>query len=526
MSSILRWYIWSFFVFFIAGVLVCAPLLKDPFRNVVDDYDGVFIAWSINWASYALTQAPLQLFEAPIFYPLQKTFTFSDPMVTAGLMATPFLLATHEPLIAHTAVILISYVLMGWFTHLLVFELTKSRLLAIAVGLYATFGSYHTAYMGHLHTFMVQWIPLSLYAWLRFRSDQQQKWLLVWAGAFIATAINSPFSGILFLASQCVWLFDRSFYTFIRIHLKQVALPVSLAIVCVVLFYVPYLQASAMYHSARSMRDAAHFALSLNEVIGSVRGFSSGVLLCIVVLIVNHNAKKLRQGFLICAVGAIIMALGPVLKWNQQTIKIPFPIPLPYAIAYYIIPGMNAFRAPARWIVLASFLIVVGASLAIQKKRDKTLFAFALFILLLIEKPWNYPVFRLHARAERAPVYDWLNEHQHTPLAFLPPAIYAMPAGARNEVLRMLDTLPEKNVIRMFNGYSGFAPQERIDNIITIATTFPSEKSNRLLLQAGIQTVVVEKMYFQLPQMDEIRGNLRVRYEDNQFIVGDILSSN
>lgn len=522
----MRWYIWSFFVFMLATVLVCTPLLKDPFRNVVDDYDGVFITWSINWASYAITHAPLQLFEAPIFYPLQKTFTFSDPMLTAGLIATPFLRATHEPLVAHTAIIFISYVLMGWFTYLLVFELTRSRLLAMATGFYATFGSYHTAYMGHLHTFMLQGIPLSMYAWLRFRSGLKVGWLWIWAGAFIATAVNSPFSGVLFLAAQGVWVFNRSFYTFVRSHLKRIAPPITLAFGCVVLFYIPYLQASALYHSARSIRDAAHFALSLNEVARSPRGFSYGVLLCLIVLIGSLKRKSLHKEFLFCSIGATIMALGPVLKWTQHTVKLPLPIPLPYALAYYVIPGMNAFRAPARWIVLASFLCVVGASLVVQKSRDKTMLAFLFLLLLLIEKPWSYPVSTLHSRTERAPVYAWLEEHQTTPMTFLPPEIYAMPRGARNEVLRMLDTLPGKNVIRLFNGYSGYAPQERVDALVTLANTFPSEESFRILSRAGIETISVEKRLYETKKIDEIRDSLRVRYEDNQFIVGDISSSN
>lgn len=522
----MRWYIWSFFVFLLTAVFVCTPLLNNPFRTVVDDYDGVFITWSMNWASYALTHTSLQLFEAPIFYPLQKTFTFSDPMVTAGLMATPFLLATQEPLIAHTTVIFMSYVLMGWFTSLLVFELTKSRLLALAVGLYATFGSYHTMYMGHLHTFMLQWIPLSFYAWIRFRSTQHTKWLWVWAGAFMATAINSPFSGMLFVAAQCVWLFDRSFYDFVKLHARNIILPVLFAFICVMLFYVPYLQSSQMYHSARSIRDAAHFALSLDEVIGSTRGFSYGVLLCLIVLIAKRGGKELKRGIFVCIMAATLMALGPVLKWNQLTVKIPFPIPLPYAVAYYVIPGMNAFRAPARWMILASFLSVIGASLAVQKKRDATLLAFALLIMLLLEKPWKYPVYTLHNRSERALVYAWLDEHQRTPVAFLPPTMYAMPNGARNEVLRMLDTLPGKNVIHMFNGYSGYAPQERVDSIITLATTFPSEESMRKLIDAGIQTMVVEKKFYDEKQLHEIRRSIRVQYEDDQFFVGDISISN
>lgn len=525
MSSIVRWYIWSFFLFLIATIVVSFPLLKNPSRNIVDDYDGVFIAWSINWASHAITHAPLKFFDAPIFYPLTKTFTFSDPMLTAGLLAAPFLFMTHEPLVANTAVIFISYLLFGWFTALFIHKTTQSKILAIGVGMYAAFGSYHTMYMGHLHTFMLQWIPLSLLAWSLYREKKHIRWIWVWALSFILTAINSPFSGFLFLAAQGVWFFDPKTKELLIHTWKALIVPVCVAFLSVLLFYVPYVQSSATYHAQRSIRDAAHFALSLNEVVGSQRGLSYGVLCCVVIFFVKKSKLPLKKGVFVVGGVALLLSLGPVLKWNQSTIKVPFPIPLPYSAAYYVIPGMKAFRAPARWVVLASFLFILGAALSL-KHKNYSLFVFILFILLALEKPWNYQVFTLHARSERALVYAWLEQYQHDAVAFFPPTIYDMPNGARKEVWRMLDTLPGSQVLPMFNGYSGFAPRERIDALITLNTTFLSQESVAILQRANIHTLVIEKNAYTIEQIDLAKRLLTTRYEDDQTLVGDIPASN
>lgn len=520
----MRWYIFSFLLFFVGSLIVCSPLLQNPTRNVVDDYDGVFIAWSIDWASYTLTHTPLKFFDAPIFYPLQKTFTFSDPMITAALIATPFLFATHEPLVAHTSVIFVSYLLFGWFTCLFVQRITKSWLLGVGIGMYATFGSYHTMYMGHLHTFMLQWIPLSLLSWSLYMEHKHTRWLWIWAVSFIFTVINSPFSGFLFLTSQGIWFFDPESKHCIIQHWKKFVLPLVAAFGVVFSFYIPYMQSSQLYHSERSIRDAAHVALSFNEVVG-LRGFSYGILFFIAVLIYKNSSNILKKGALLVSGIALILSFGPVLKWNQSTVKIPFPIPLPYSLAYYVIPGMKAFRAPSRWIVLASYMTILGTAL-IVKRRNYKLVVLTIFVLLAIEKPWIYQVFTLHARTERAPVYTWLEEHQRDPVIFFPTEIYDMPNGARKEVLRMIDTLPGDHVLPMFNGYSGFAPRERIDTLITLNTLFPSKEGFTLLQKEGIQTIVIEKDTYTTEQLESVKRMLHIRFEDDYAIVGDVPASN
>jgi len=499
---------------------------------MVNDYDGVFITWSIDWASYALFHQPWKLFEAPIFFPLQKTLTFSDPMITAAMLATPFLWITREPLVAHSAVIFISYVMMGWFTCLFVFQATQSRFLAITSGLYATFGAYHTMYMGHLHTFMIQWIPLSLYAWLKYKETLNLQWMWLLSLSWVCVSVNAPFTGYLLLASQGIWIFDTQSHQLLRTHWKKLLVPLGVGALFIGVCYLPYLEAFRLYHAARTLRDAAHFALSLDEIAFSPRGILTSIWVCLGIGLVFAFWKrrapypKLAFGAFGIAFFALIMALGPVLKWQGKTVKIPFPIPLPYSLVYALVPGMQAFRVPARWIVLTSFFVLIGTTMLATSKSQRTFLGGVFLVLLFIENPWIYPTYTLHTRQERQPVYQWLETHVFEPVAFMPPEIYAMPQGAKKEVLRMLDLLPQTRVIPMYNGYSGYAPQERIDALVTLANTFPSKESMSILNSAGIHTIVIEKSAYQESKLNAIRCMLHMTYEDDYAIIGTISDSN
>ncbi len=62
--------------------------------------------------------------------------------------------------------------------------------------------------------------------------------------------------------------------------------------------------------------------------------------------------------------------LGPALKIHDQTIKIVgLPIPLPYGIAYYLIPGFQAFRASSRFIILLGFGLSLLIPCLLQNNR-------------------------------------------------------------------------------------------------------------------------------------------------------------
>ncbi|HZZ98298.1 MAG TPA: hypothetical protein VFG51_00005, partial [Candidatus Saccharimonadia bacterium] len=94
------------------------------------------------------------------------------------------------------------------------------------------------------------------------------------------------------------------------------------------------------------------------------------------------------------------------------------------------------------------------------------------------------------SRAQRPAVYAWLEQSNITAVAHVPPYVYNMPQG-KLEPWRMLFSLPDHRSYSMYDGYSGFAPQDRVTDMIIINQTFPSQHSIDLMKENGVQGIVV-----------------------------------
>src|SRR5213075_95535 len=69
------------------------PLATQLDTAVADHGDPLLNAFIIDWNCHALTHAPLQLFDAPIFHPAKFPLAFSEHMTGVALLVLPFHLA-------------------------------------------------------------------------------------------------------------------------------------------------------------------------------------------------------------------------------------------------------------------------------------------------------------------------------------------------------------------------------------------------------------------------------------------------
>lgn len=501
----------------IISVLIFLPLLRQPFSMLVEEYDGALITWIMTWSARSLTENPTQLYQAPIFAPLPYTYTFSDPMLSGAVLGLPFWLLTKEPIVFSTVNYILAVWLTGVFSYLLLKDLTGNRWSGLAGALLISFSSIHFAFYIHLHTFMIQGIPLGLWAWWRFSRTQRLRWLLIWLTAFLFQALNSPLTGYLFLGAHGLFVFDRTSWQILQKRWKWCAVPFLAAALTVIVFYTPYRQAAALYHSARSINDAAHFSLSLNSwwQLGTVRQTTflvvSGVggVAVLTWLITRRkyattSSTPLLRGALLTAIVAFLFSLGPVLKWSGETIKIPFPIPLPYAAAYYILPGMNAFRTPERWFLLSGMMLVIAVVLYWRTKPR--LLLVVVVLLLVIEQPWTLIQPQAVASTNNRPaVYQSLDENRIDTALFIPTYVYDdQPDGARQETHRMLWLIGNRHITKLVNGYSGYAPQTTLNELKAYNEQFPHPDFWQQVRERQIDVVVVERDQLTLQQRAEL----------------------
>ncbi|HMA36268.1 MAG TPA: hypothetical protein VKY74_17560 [Chloroflexia bacterium] len=127
--------------------------------------DVVLQMTALTWDAHALTTQPLGIFEAPFFYPYAHSNAYSEPLIGETLIALPlFWLTGGDPAPAHNFNFVLSFVLTGYATYLLVRDLTGHRLAAVGAGIAYAFTGYRFVQSGHLNILATQWFPFTLWA--------------------------------------------------------------------------------------------------------------------------------------------------------------------------------------------------------------------------------------------------------------------------------------------------------------------------------------------------------------------------
>lgn len=317
--------------------------------------DGVFISYIISWESKALLSGK-DIFQVPMYAPYKNVLAYSDPFLSTSILNIPFTFFTSNIVLTSNLHLLLGTTFFFLAMMLLCLELFDSFPGALFSALTATFSEYHFHYFVHLHTYLLAGIPFCLFFALRWKRTSSLLAAILATISFLYQALNAPMTAFFLFFILLPFLSDHSVRVFLFTKKKLVfVLSASVFALCSV-FYLPYFQVSREFHYTRTIRDAAHFAHSLNIFFHLQTLFLGGV--CVLFLLTSRQTLKQRlpRIFLaIMVIGAVFM-LGPVLKINDQTFKIfSVPIPLPYALAYSIIPGFKAFRDVSRWIIVFGF---------------------------------------------------------------------------------------------------------------------------------------------------------------------------
>ena len=107
------------------------PLATDPAtlsRN--DNGDALLNEWILAWVAHQLPRAPLQLFQANIFYPAQDTLAFSEPLIVPALLGAPVRWLGGSPVLVHNLLLLAGLALTVFAGYALVREWTGDHLAA------------------------------------------------------------------------------------------------------------------------------------------------------------------------------------------------------------------------------------------------------------------------------------------------------------------------------------------------------------------------------------------------------------
>ncbi len=345
----------------------------------------MYILYGLSWGANALANDPLNFFQATFFYPYQSSLAFVDHMFALAALAAPVNWASGNIFLGYNIAWLLTFVLSGLGAYLLVRYLTDSAPAAFLGGILFAFYPFRYDSTGLLNVLAVMWIPfalLSLHLWVETRLRRQ---LFLFLAFTVAQFLSSTYTALFIPPAVALYFIvllvtDRAATLELLSRQRWIIFAVVLLGLLVLLpFAGPYLEyARAGIGLHRSLPETAPFsAVPLDYLspapwglLGRITPWITesrhslffglvGTALALLWILRRGWRRHLHRPemlfYLLLAPTAILFSFGSGIGEPGAR------IPMPFAVAYHLIPGFVSFHDPVRFAVLASLAVAVLA---------------------------------------------------------------------------------------------------------------------------------------------------------------------
>lgn len=498
------------------------PLAIKAGSGIYGYYDSLFNTWILSWDIHKFETGLSNFFDANIYYPHERTLTYSEHLIGAAILALPVMLISKNPALTHNIMLFSSFALSGFFMYLLAYYLTGNRFASFLAGIIFAFTPYRFVHIYHLQLEITQWIPLTILFLHKFMDRLDYKNLLLFSLFFLLNFLScgyyalflSVFIGLFII----LFLFHRRLYLRRDVWFKFGLFAIISAVAILPIFY-PYIVTKRVMGFTRDYGEILNYSYSADVLSYLSEPFSFQPWSA-----VTHGEKNLFLGIMPLLLGAMgfysafkkkdiligkkgyydvlifyagmlvlafIFSLGPVIKLNGKEI-----VTGPYLLLFKYIPGFDGLRVPARFAIFVVFSLSLFAAFGVKYMMLKLKGNYGriglisvLTAIILIEynsfsaaKPTLDPI----ETGDKIPaVYKWLAKQEGD---F---GIIELPAGE--------PVLPGDLIYIYFsiyhwkglvNGYSGYFPPAY--NLIKEAVKgFPDAASKGLLEDIGVRYVIL-----------------------------------
>lgn len=471
------------------AVLHSWPLASDPAGLArLDNNDAQLNTWIIAWVPHALATSPLNLFEAPIFYPEHRSLAFSEHMLVPSLLGAPLIWAGVSPVFVYNLLIMLGLALSGFAMYWVMAAWTGSQWAGLIAGIAYAFNAHVLTRFVHLQAMHVEFFPIVLYAFDRVLTERRMKDVLLLAAAVVLQSLCSNYLMVFTLYALIACLIVR----YRELPARPLLIAGAIALVMLAPFLWPYYQVDREYGLARSVdvvtqynagwRDylatggRLHYAWWSHTLYEGRTALFPGITvaaLALVALIVGRGLKdpRIRMALAIGVVG-VAFSLGTSLPG--------------YAFLHGALPLLSGLRNVARWgwLLLAAVAILAGFAAAVLERKHRGWPWIAVIVCLLItaeaiRTPIGYtpvtPIPKIYDRFAGQPVV----------VAEFP--FYSGASVAENGDYVLANT---RYFRPLLNGYSGFHPEPFMARGRAL-NSFPSEEALAELTVAGVTDVLV-----------------------------------
>ena len=202
----------TFAAFLALAVVWTWPLARHLSSRIPHDRgDPILNTWLLWWNAQAIPFTE-RWWNPPIFYPMRGALALSEHLAGIGIISTPVQLLHANALAAYNVALILSFALSGCFTFFLVRRLTSSHpapvrdVASVCGALAYGFGPYRAGQLAHLQVLTSQWMPLALLAMHGYVDDGKQRWLGVFAAAWLLQSLSNGYYLLFFPILILLWL--------------------------------------------------------------------------------------------------------------------------------------------------------------------------------------------------------------------------------------------------------------------------------------------------------------------------------
>jgi hypothetical protein len=505
----------------VATVAITWPLYRHPATSVLDtpslygesavliQRDINLTIWTLAWDTHALSTDPLHLFDANSYYPAPYSLACAEHKLGNVPLFAPVYLATGNPVAAHEAALLASFVLAGLAMAAFVLYWTGDRAAALAAGVFYAFAPFRLWQLGSLDYISIEYLPLVLLgtdATLDRRGGRAAAPLLA-----VALALSSLCS---YYVAYATFVLAGTYLvvgTAVRgrnaVRRATVAVGAIAAAATVVgALTVPYLvlQRSAVLpdYGEKGLGNIGFLGM-LKFGVGGLLSYYvlprrdgipefltyTGLALAVAALGLRRRAP--RGALVASAVTGVVLGLGPyaTVGWGRGQ------MPLPYALLMAVVPGFGSMRVPHRFGALATVGVTALAGLALAELRARAPGRVAAALPWLAAGLFLFEAAPGGLRAlsmplgERVPaVYRWLAAHGDGG------AVLELPTH-RTDLYRESTYMYFSTFhwLPIVNGYSAYPPRTYLD-VMEAANELPApEALARVLARVRPRWIVLHR---------------------------------
>jgi hypothetical protein len=537
----------------LAAIVATWPLLPSlaralPLGTEHEATVPVFNLWSLWWDADRVPHGFLGLWNAPIFHPLEGTFTFSEPMLLQGVALSPLWWMGAPPAAIYNLAILCTLACNGLATRSLARALGAPRGAALLAALAGVTLPYTAKVLGVLPVLPLFGTIWALAALVRF--GEKGGWrpaalaVLSFAAQFLAGEQMALLSLPFLLLAGLVALAEQKF------RARSIATLGALAILGA-LVLSPIASTASSFHEKYGFTRSEEVVAALSaqprdfttrpsssrlafppredSYAGDTGGLFPGFLL----LGLGVAGAWLgwyqgdRQGerrrwilfLLVCAAGGGLLALGLNLRIGDWR---------PFASLREVVPGLRTLRSPFRAVAISQAVLAALAALALARlaswrgNTGKTL-ALALGVLAAAENLASPGVLAPTPTTPRTAWTSWLRQQPGKLIV----AHVPLPAGLHVsdyevEAWRMFAQIDHHRPL--MNGYSGYFPSGYGTFQVDMDQSFPSERLLCMMgLGMGVNTLVVDRSYLEerraLFESESLQGFFSPGYSDDKVVI-------